>query len=229
MAAGQMAPPRRRSMRRHLDLLVLVADIAVPTALYYGLRAVHVSIYAALVAGAVFSVLSALTQLIVRRQLARLPLFVMSLVVLSLILTVIGGSPRFILARGAAAVAVVGIWFLISLRGHRPLTFLFTRPLLEGRFGTEKDWDRQWEQSPSFRRTWRVSSIFWGVASLADAVVRVILAYALPIDILPALYTAQYVAFSLVMMIITNIYLAHAGVIRPPRGGPRGRRLRQTP
>jgi hypothetical protein len=52
---------------------------------------------------------------------------VLTLLVLSAGVSVLAGSPRFLLAKGAALTAVWGTWFLLSLRGRRPLTFSAAR------------------------------------------------------------------------------------------------------
>lgn len=41
--------------------------------------------------------------------------------------------------------------------------------------------ERAWERSAEFRSTLRVSAVGWGVAFLADAALRVILVYKLPV------------------------------------------------
>ena len=73
-----------------------------------------------------------------------------------------------------------------------------SRPLLEGRRifdlpgrarirPASTSWDEMWERVPRFRRIWRVCTVIWGSAILADAVVRVVMAYTLPIGLVPAL------------------------------------------
>lgn len=67
--------------------------------------------------------------------------------------------------------------FLISAPGRRPLAFVFARAALEGhRRFTDEPWDELWDQWPRFRRTWRTSSVVWGLGLLADAALRVVLA-----------------------------------------------------
>jgi hypothetical protein len=117
----------------------------------------------ALLAGAVLPGLTTLAKLLRDRRLDRLGVFVITMPLLSAGAALIAGSPRFLLAKEGWITAVVGIWFLASLRGRRPLTFLFSRPLLEGRrlFGSPAgaSWAALWRQAPRFRRIWSVATI----------------------------------------------------------------------
>ena len=48
-------------------------------------------------------------------------------------------------------------------------------------------WDTLWDTSPRFRRNWQVSTIIWGTATLTDAIIRVVMAATLPVNLVPAL------------------------------------------
>ena len=148
---------------------------------------------------------------------------VVILLVLSAGVSVIAGSPRFLLAKDAVLTAVWGTWFLLSLRGHRPLTFRFTRTLLEAHrifdprtrtwsAPTERSWDELWELVPRFRRMWQVTTVIWGAAFMLDAALRVVLAYALPVSDVPALAGALWLVTFLLLQIITNVYLSRSGL-----------------
>ena len=52
-------------------------------------------------------------------------------------LALVTGNDRFLLAKESVLTALVGCWFLASIWAERPLTYQFTRPLLEGRIGRE--------------------------------------------------------------------------------------------
>jgi hypothetical protein len=57
----------------------------------------------------------------------------LGVLLLSAGVSLIDGSPQFLAAKDGVLTAAWGGWFFISLRGTRPLTFRFSRPLLEGR------------------------------------------------------------------------------------------------
>lgn len=190
-------------------------DLVLPLAVYYALRAAGVDIYLALLAGAVASAVGATVSLVHARRITGMSAYVLTMMVVSTGAALLTGSPRFLLAREGWATAVTGLWFLASIPTRRPLPYLFSRPLLEGRFRWPADWDCLWNRSSPFRRMWRISALLWGIGTLADSAARVTMAYTLPIDLVPALSTALYLVTSAIIILITNIHYAVAGVFNP--------------
>ena len=222
---------RRRLAAHPLPPGVVTAlmDFAAPTVVYYGLRTAGVGIVPALVAGSATPVGNALMQAIRRRRVDPLAVAVVTSLLLSAGVSLIAGSPRFLLAKDAGLTAVWGAWFLVSLRNPRPLSFRFTRPLLEGHrifdlhTGTwyssdPRSWDELWRSIPQFRRVWRVTTVIWAAAFLFDAAVRLVMAYVLPVNDVPALASALWLTTLLIVQIVTNVYLARAGLWRILRG-----------
>lgn len=99
--------------------------------------------------------------------------------------------------------------------------------MLEGRFGIKgPSWEELWEREPRFRRIWRVSSAMWAAATLLDAVVRVVMAYTLPIPAVPALQTGLMIVTMLLMQVVTHVYYVRAGLWTLVRGGKPGNAAR---
>lgn len=169
--------------------LRLILDVGAPLGLYYGLRAAGVGVYVSLLSSTLLSAVFAAASLIRHRRVDGLATYMTATLLVSVGVSLLAGSPRFLLAKEAWLTAFAGAWFLASLRAARPLAYLYSKPLLEGRLGWPRDWDGVWARSPRFRRMWRVSSVLWGIGTLADAVLRVIMAYTLPVDEVPALAT----------------------------------------
>lgn len=215
---GAHATPRPRQVG-----LALVFNLVAPIALYYGLRAAGVGIYVALIIGAVAPALSAVVKIIRRDKVDGLGLFMMTMLLLSTGVSLLTGSPRFLLAKDGWLTGVSGVWMLLSVRSQRPLTFLFARPLLEG-VGAKllgpagASWDSLWERAPRFRRIWRVATVIWGSAMLIDAVIRVAMAYTLPVDLVPGLGAALWPVTFVVLQVITNVYFRRAGFWHILRG-----------
>jgi len=192
-----------------------VLNALVPVALYYGLRAVGASVYLALLAGAVVPAVTTLGGVIRSRTIDRLGAFMLSIMLFGVAVALIAGSPRFLLAKEAWVTAAVGVWFVLSARGSRPLSFVFARAMLEGRPPfTDEPWDELWERSPAFRRGWRTSSLIWGIGSLVDAAGRVALAYSLPVDVVPALTPVLFVVSFVVLALIDQINYQRTGLRR---------------
>ena len=83
--------------------------------------------------------------------------------------------------------------------GLRPEARRWTAP-------TGESWDAVWERSPRFRRIWRVITVIWGAAMLADAAIRVIMAYTLQIDVVPGLGGALWPVTFVVLQVVANLY-----------------------
>ena len=200
------------SLALHLAVM-LVTDLAGPIALFYGLRAAGVSDVVALTVGTVPPLLSAVVTFVKRRRVDALGVFVAVIFVLSIVASLVTDSPRFLLLKDGWLTGAAGGAFLASLCGRRPLAFTFSRPLLERRFSSGAEtWDDLWDGVPRFRRIWRVSTVCWGVGLILDAVLRVVIAYVLPVDLVPLWNGVQYGVFTLLMLVITNIYHARAGL-----------------
>jgi len=74
------------------------------------------------------------------------------------------------------------------------------------------NWEELWDTSASWRRMWRWSSVMWGIGTLVDAAVRVVMAYTLRPDLVPALSLALFLATMVVLNVITTIYYVRCGV-----------------
>ena len=203
-----------------MTLLRPILGIAGSTALYYLLRHLGVSVYAALVVGAVVSLVPACVSWLRGIRPNGLEAFFTVLLFASFAVALVPGDERFLLAKDALVTGGVGFWFLASLRwGDRPLAYQFARPIAEGRLGWVGEWEGLWASQSWFRRMWRTSSILWAAGTLLDAVGRVVMAYTLPADLVPGLNLALYVATAVVLNVVTSVVYVRAGAVG------RGRRV----
>lgn len=75
-----------------------------------------------------------------------------------------------------------------SLFLESPAAFVMARPFMEGRRTfSAGSWDELWSTDPAFRNIWRVASVMWGAGLLADAALRVVMSYTLPVAVVPGL------------------------------------------
>jgi intracellular septation protein A len=197
-------------------LLTLLVDLAAPIGLYYALHAAGVGNYLALLLSAVVPASSSVVQFVRRRRLDSFGLFVMSMIVLSVGASLITGSTRFLLAKDGWFTGVTGLWFFASMAARHPISYICAKPLLEGRIGPKGvPWDTLWDELPLFRRAWRVINVIWGVAMQLDAAVRIVMAYTLPVDLVPGLGGAQYAVLFVLLQVITTVCNMRAGVYDP--------------
>ncbi len=192
------------------------------TALYYLMRHLGVSVYAALVVGAVLSLAPALLALARGHRPGGLEAFFTVLLFAGFVIALVPGDPRFLLAKDAVITTGVGLWFLASLRwADRPLAYQFARPMAEGRFGWPREWEGLWEREPRFRSMWCTASVLWAAGTLIDAAARVVMAYTLPADLVPGLNLAMFAVTLVVVNAVTTVVYVRAGVF-----SPRWRRVR---
>jgi hypothetical protein len=218
VAPGDLAtdvhrPAAPANLRR--QLLGLALGIAVPTALYYVFHAVGLSNLTALTLAAIVPALSTVYNLLVRRTVDAFALLGLASIVVTIVPSLIAHDPRFLLARDGLITGLWGCWFFATLRMRRPAAFLFARPLMEGRrmFGT-RPWEGLWETSQQFQRIWRFATVVFGTGLLVDAVIRVVIAYTLPVSVVPALGGALWPATFVLIQVVTNIYYHRAGLYR---------------
>lgn len=197
-----------------------------PTAAYYLLRWAGSGVYLALVVSALVAAVPGLVTLARERRLDGLSAYMTAMVLGALAVSLLPGSTRFLLAKEAVMTGVTGIWFVASAIRRRPLAYVLSRPLLEGRFRWPSDWDGLWAASPRFRRMWRVSSVIYGIGTLLDAVLRVVFAYTLPPDAVPALALALVAVTTVALAVVNNVYYVACRVhdprspLRNPGGVP---------
>ncbi|MFE7314413.1 VC0807 family protein [Streptomyces sp. NPDC057555] len=200
-------------------LLQLVWDVAAPIVLFYVLRGLGVSAFAALLAGAVLPVVTTGMYWLRDRRLEPMAAFMAGVMLLGLLVSLISGGTRFMLARDGWVTAAAGLCFLGSVWARRPLAYLGARPLLEGRFRSDgTPWETLWTSEPAFRRIWRISTAIWGVALLADAVARVAMSYTLPVAVVPGLGGLLWPVTMVLLQLVNGVYYRLAGLWRLTAG-----------
>lgn len=190
----------------------VLAGFVLPLAAYYGLRSLGVSVFGAVLVSTLLSAVPSAVTLLRERRLDAMSVYLTVMLVGAVLVSLVSGSTRVLLAKGALLTGVTGVWFIVSLWGRRPLAYTFSRPLAEGRLQWPADWDDLWDRSPRFRRMWRVSSVVWGIGGLLDAAARVVLAWTLPPDDVPVLATGLVWVTGGVLFVGTNLWYARCGV-----------------
>ena len=205
---------------RRQILTAVAAGFLLPVVLYYSLRAAGVDPTIALLVGGVPALIRTVWTIVATRTVDRISLFTLSLLVAGAATSLITGSPRWLLARGGIYTGLIGLWLLGSLRGRTIafegiLTFQRTPETVEA-------WESNWRESPEFRHVMRAVTVIWGSGFLLEAVIRMLLAFTLPIDLVPAVTAAQFIALLMLMLLIAprygRRYMTRHGVTTGPDG-----------
>ncbi|GES33994.1 VC0807 family protein [Streptomyces angustmyceticus] len=218
---AELAPDSNHSEQtaaRRQFALTLLCDVVLPVGLYYALRSAGCGELVSLLLSAAAPALSTGYSIVKQRRIDSVGIFVIAILVLAGLGSLISGSPRLALARGGWFTGLIALWILGSLFTSRPFTYRALKTLLPGKAATLEG---LWQADPRFRRIWRGLTVLWGCGLLADAALRVIMAYTLPVDSVPVLDGVLYFVTYLVLQVITHVILHRTGVFRvlfPGRG-----------
>ncbi len=153
---------------------ILVFDVAGPLAVYYGLRAAGLSTVTALVLSGVPPAFGIALTVVRRRRLDAIGILVLVGIVAGTILGLASGSAHLVLIDGIVPTAVFGVVCLASLWSARPLIFRFALEGMGAETARGRDFADRWRY-PGFRHAFRVTTVVWGVAFLAEAAAQVLI------------------------------------------------------
>ncbi|MFI7317608.1 VC0807 family protein [Streptomyces venezuelae] len=184
--------PRNRTASDTVDarkarvesLKPLVLDALVPTASYYLLsKGLGMGTMAALAWSSVIPAGRTAWGLVKERRVNGLAALILTANVVGLVMSLIAGDPRLMLAKDSAITATVGIAVLLSAMVGRPLMTAALKPwVTKGKAERVEAWERLSGERGRFVRMERMFSVVWGSALFGEAVLRVVGAYTLPVD-----------------------------------------------
>ncbi|MGW4521551.1 VC0807 family protein [Amycolatopsis sp. NPDC004378] len=164
---------------------LFLRDVALPMALYYVLRSFEVAPLWALLVSAVPPVLRTGYVLARHRRIDPVSAFVLAVLLINATVAIFSGDARLLLIRSAWLTLPLGAVMLASVvAGRRPLLFRAVCTLQPARAG---DLERLWGLSPAFRDRWRTATLWWGTGLVLLAGAVVVLAFTLPVDVVPIL------------------------------------------
>jgi hypothetical protein len=153
--------------------MIAVFDIAGPLVAYSLLRAAGLSAVAALVLSGALPAVGVIAGLIRHRRVDAIGLLVLAGIAVGTVLGLVSGNPRIVLVEGSVPTAVFGLLCLGSLWARRPLIYRFAVEFIGADTPKGRDFESLW-QYHGFRHAFRLYTIVWGVAYLAEAAARVI-------------------------------------------------------
>ncbi len=179
---------------------MMLLDVGLPLLAYYGLHALGVGDYRALLAGTIVAGLRVTFVALRSRRLDGFAAFLMAMFAVGLALAFATGDAKFMLAKYSVGTAIAGLIFLGTCVVGRPVMFYAAQRFAATTSEKRESWNTLWQTKPAFRHGFRVMSVVWGVGLLVEAAVRLPLIYLLPIQVMVGLSTVlQIAAFSLLM------------------------------
>jgi hypothetical protein len=164
-------------------VLPLAIDVIAPIAVYYVLHALGVDSVIALAVGGVIPVARIVWNLRRTGKTDPLAVFVLIVILVSIPVGFIAGSPRLLLAKDTFGAFPMGLWIVISALRSNPVLASSTRALLAHRGAKSVAWDALMADSAPFRAAVNNVSMVWGVGFLVQAAIRLILIYTVPVDV----------------------------------------------
>jgi intracellular septation protein A len=183
--------------RDHRNLVrTLIWEIGAPLLVYYALHLLGASSLVSFAAATAVSLGRILFVAARDRRLDGLAALMGVMFGLGLVLTLVTGDPRVALAKDSVTTGVAGLAFLGSCLFGRPLMFAMARRILpEAR---QAEADERWRNDPRYRSRLVVLSLMWGVILLGEALVRIVLVYSLPVDVMVGVsHALQFAAIGL--------------------------------
>ncbi|MDX6258989.1 MAG: hypothetical protein QOH84_677, partial [Kribbellaceae bacterium] len=189
-------------------LAPVLIDLVVPLLIFYALRQSGVGVVGATLAGSVIPVLRTAYSLVRDRKVDWMAVFMISALAVGTIASLALHSPRMLLAKDGVITALCGFWMLGTLVARKPLLLAIGRGIAEAKRGKGggEVWASRWEVEPRFRHGLRLITAVWGVGLVFDAVVRVVIAYALPLDAVPGVTTVQWIVLFVLLYGFMMIY-----------------------
>jgi hypothetical protein len=160
---------------RFLDLaMIVVFDIAGPVVAYSLLRSAGQSAVTALILSGAFPALGVVVGLIRHRRADTIGVLVLAGIAIGTVLGLLSGDPRLVLVEGSVPTAVFGLLCLGSLWARRPLIYRFAIEFIGAGTAKGREFQSLWQYA-GFRHAFRLYTVVWGVAYLAEAAARVII------------------------------------------------------
>ncbi|WP_030668011.1 VC0807 family protein [Streptomyces rimosus] len=174
----------------------LLLDAGIPIASYYLLTGVFgMSTFAALAWSGVLPAVRSVWSLVGERRFNAVATVMLATNVLGLLLSLVAGDERLMLAKDSAVSSTFGLAVLVSALIGRPMMAPVLKPwITKGDAARSAAWDRLTAESAWFRRVQRRHSAVWGIALLGECVARVIGAFTLPVDTMVWLGTVMLIA-----------------------------------
>lgn len=165
----------------------LVLSVLLPLFTYLVLHASGFGEVSALALAGLWPLAELVVFYVVHRRIDELSAIIVGYLVLSVLVALLFSSPRLLLIRESALTGLLGLTMIGSLVTSRPLGFYFGR-----KFGTDGSaagvawWNGLWRY-PTFRRSQYVITGAWGIGLTAEAVVRIVLTFLLPVPVMSVL------------------------------------------
>jgi hypothetical protein len=179
------------------NIATVVFEVLLPMAVFYGLRAVGVDQWWALMAGIVVAVPWVVVGIVRRRRVDLTAAFTLSVMAFGVAIGLLTDDPRALVVREGwigLLLGLLGAWILVTVWVGKPALMVLGNTIAVAKSGPEgaRKWAGRYDVEPRFRHAIRVLSVVWGTVLVLDTVVHVALVYLLPIDLVAIVSNVQW-------------------------------------
>jgi len=163
--------------------LPYVFDIVAPFLAYWIVQRFGGHAFWGLTAGGLAVGVSTAVNTVRRKGLDAVGMLVILEIAASIVLLLVVHDPRLMLVRPSFYTGLAAIYLGFTALVGRPLSFAGAKPMAaKGGPARLAAYERAWERSSQFRRAHRMVTLGFGVALLADSILRVVIVYRFPLD-----------------------------------------------
>lgn len=192
-------------------LKTLAIEIAVPTAVYYGLHALGASVFLSLALSGLVPLGRTLYQFAKDRTINGLALVVLVTNVVGMLLTFVSGDARMMIAKDSIGSGITGLVILASAFTATPIMAKTMRPFLtQGKAAKEAAWERL-SGTPEFDAIVRHTSFIWGIGFALESAARVVGAFVLPVETMVWLSSVIFASAFVLIMVVAGKVAEKAG------------------
>jgi uncharacterized membrane protein len=202
-------PPSSNRGRLQTSAPIAIFDVIGPLVVYYSLRSVGLSTVMALVLSGVLPALGVALKAVRHRRLDAIGILVLIGIGVGTAVGIASGNAHFVLLDGTVPTAVFGLVCLGSLWSGRPLMFRFALETMGEDTPKGRDFSDKWRY-PGFRQAFRVTTVVWGLAFLAEAAAQVLIIETSSISVAKTTSNVMPLVFGAVV-IVWNIAYAKRG------------------
>lgn len=192
-------------------LLPLILDIGLPLGSYYLLKgAFGVDQITALVVSGLVPAARTIWTTVRAGKPDQFALAVLILTTVSIPITLLTGSPTFMLAKDGLGTLALGIFVsVMALRGQAVMAKGF-KPFIADSPAKSRAWDEFTVSSPRFRSLLARANMVWGIGFMLEVAVRLVIVFTLPFD--TAVWATNLPLYAMIVgcSIVQRIWLAPA-------------------
>lgn len=155
--------------------MIAVFDIAGPLVAYSLLRHAGFSAVISLVLSGIFPAFGVGINFARHRRLDAIGALVLAGIAVGTVLGLLSGNPRLVLLEGSVPTAVFALLCVGSLWTSRPLIYRFALEFSGADSPRGREFESLWQQYDGFRHMFRIMTVVWGVAYVAEAAARVVI------------------------------------------------------